>query len=162
MIRRLMSWTIRQGSRLFVGGLWRLGRQAALDSALGTAVDRVPKTTQRAYRQVFNISTPTTVYVRGSHCQVTVQHGPAAKVTLDANLHRAFGVELVAEQDEAGIYIIARRKAVVGQVTRVDLILTVPADCHLAFHLTPGEVTLAAIDGVLELPTGQIFSSSSE
>jgi hypothetical protein len=154
MIRRLLGRIV---NRALVGSIWRVGGQTAVNSALGAAADAVPKSTQRSHRQIFNVSTPTTVYIRGSHCTVTVQRHTQSKVILDANLHRAFGVELVAEQDDAGIYIVARRKAVVGKITRADLILTVPPNSHLAFHLTPGEVTFANVDGMVELPVKQVF-----
>ncbi len=156
MIRRILGWMV---NRVLINTVWRLGGERAVSSALGAAADIVPKTTQRSHRQIFNVAAPTTVYVRGSHCHVTVQHHLDPKVILDVNLHRAFGVELVAEQDNAGIYIVAKRKAVVGKVTRADLTLTIPPDSHLAFHLTPGQVTFVQIDGMIELPANQIFSS---
>jgi hypothetical protein len=154
MIRRLLGWII---NRALAGTVLRLGRQTAVNSALGAAADAVPKSTQRSHRQIFNVNAPTTVYIRGSHCTITVQQHTQPKVVLDANLRRAFGVELVAEQDDAGIYIVAKRKAVVGKITRADLMLTVPTNCHLAFHLTPGAVTFANIDGMVELPAQQVF-----
>ena len=156
MIRRGVGWLV---NRALLGAVWRLGGERAVNSALGAAADAVPKTTQRSHRQIFNVTAPTTVYVRGSHCHVTVQRHTDPKVVLDVNLHRAFGVELVAEQDDDGIYIVAKRKAVVGKVTRADLSLTIPPDCHLALHLTPGQITFAHVDGMMELPTHQIFSS---
>jgi hypothetical protein len=65
---------------------------------------------------------------------------------------RAFGLELVAEQDEAGVYVVARQKAVVGKLSRADFTLTVPTDCHLVFHLTPGDIVFEQLNGMLELP----------
>jgi hypothetical protein len=82
-------------------------------------------------------------------------------VILDANLYRAFGVELTAEQDDAGVYIVAKRKAVVGRVTRIDLALTVPANSQLALHLTPGDVIFEGVDGMLELPMNEIFPTKA-
>ncbi|MBN1563617.1 MAG: hypothetical protein JXA10_07255 [Anaerolineae bacterium] len=156
MIRRALGWVI---NRAVFNTIWRFGGERAMNSALGAAADVVPKTTQRSHRQIFNVTAPPTIYVRGSHCNVTIQHHADPKVILDVNLHRAFGVELVAEQDDAGIYIVAKRKAVVGKVTRADLTLTIPSDSHLALHLTPGEVTFTGIDGMIELPTNHIFTS---
>lgn len=156
MIRRTVSWIVH---RALPGIVWRWGGQSAVTSAMGAAADAVPKSTRRSHRQIFSVSAPTTIYIRGSHCHVTVQRHADPKIILDANLHRAFGVELVAEQDDAGIYIVAKRKAIVGKITRTDLTLTIPSDSHLAFHLTPGEVTFANVDGMMELPTKQIFPS---
>jgi hypothetical protein len=140
-----------------VGLALRRGGQSAVDSALSA----VPKTGQRSHVQVFNVKPPVTVYVRASHCRITICRQSEPKVILDANLYRAFGVELTAEQDDAGVYIVAKRKAVVGRVTRIDLALTVPADSHLALHLTPGDVIFQAVDGLLELPINEIFPADA-
>lgn len=153
LIRRPLGWMLRRGGRLAVDSVLRHGGQSAVDSALGA----VPKTSQRSLLQVFSVRSPGTIYVRASHCRIMVARHPDPKVILEANLYRAFGVELTADQDEAGVYIIAKRKAVVGRITRIDFTLTVPADSHLAFHLTPGDVVLQDINGMVELPVKQIF-----
>ena len=159
MIRRLMGWTLRHSGRVAVDAALRFGGRSAVDTALGAAAEAVPVTSPRSLTQVFNVTPPITVYVRASHCRVTVRRASAAKVTLEANLYRSFGVGLAAEQDSAGVYIVAKRKPVVGTVSRADFTITVPPDCHLAFHLTPGDVMFEDIDGMLDLPAAQIFAS---
>jgi hypothetical protein len=153
LIRRFLGWTLKRGGRLAFNTALRRGGQSALSA--------VPQTTQKSHTQVFNVTPPVTVYVRASHCRITVSHHVEPKVILEANVYRAFGVELTAEQDEAGIYIVARRKAVVGRVTRTDFSLTVPADSHLALHLTPGDVVFRDVNGVVELPVERIFTARS-
>ena len=157
MARRPVSWLMRHSGRWIVGQALRRGGQ----SAVGSALSVVPKTGQRSHIQVFNVTPPVTVYVRASHCRITVCCQPEPKVVLDANLYRAFGVELTAEQDEVGVYIVAKRKAVVGRVTRIDLALTVPDNSHLALHLTPGDVIFEAVNGMLELPVNEIFPTKA-
>lgn len=153
LVRRPFGWILRQGGRLAVAAVLQRGGRSAVDSALGA----VPKTTPRSHTQFFNVKPPVTVYVRASHCRITVCRHLDSKVILEANLYRAFGVELATEQDDSGIYLVARRKAVVGRITRIDFTLTVPLDSHLAFHLTPGDVVFQDIDGLFELPASQIF-----
>ena len=142
----------RVGRWLF-SALWRVGARTAIDTALGTAVEAVPRVSQQSYVQVFNVQPPITVYVRASHCRVGVRRDPAPKVTLQAEMYRAFGLEFATEQDEAGVYIVARRKPVVGKLSRAEFSGTVPPDTRLAFHLTPGDVVLQDIDGMIELPS---------
>ncbi len=158
VFRRSFGWILRQGGRLALAAVWQRSGRSAVDTALSV----VPKTTQRSHLQVFNVEQPVTVYVRASQCRITVVHHAAPKVILEANLHRAFGVELAAEQDHDGVYIVARRKAVVGRMTRLDFTLHVPADSHLAFHLTPGDVLFQDINGTVELPAGQVFPSEPD
>jgi len=155
-----MGWVLRQSGRAVIEAALRLGGRSALDTALGAAAEAVPVASSRALTQVFNVKPPITVYVRASHCRVTVRHTSAPKVILEANLHRSFGVELAADQDEAGVYIVAKRKPVVGAVSRTDFTITVPLECHLALHLTPGDVVFEDLDGILELPATQVFAPS--
>lgn len=158
LLRRSVGWLVRASGHAALGALMRHGGRSVVESAVGAAVEAVPKSGQRSFTQVFTVSRPLTVYVRGSHCAVSVRRHDAPRVELEANLARAFGVELTAEQDEAGIYIVARRKPVVGAAARLELALTVPPDAHLAFHLTPGDVSFLDLDGLAELPAAQVFA----
>lgn len=158
-MRRIGGWFLRQSGRTAINTLLRLGGRSAVDTALGAAAEAVPVTSQRSHTQVFNVSLPVTIYVRASHCRVMLHCAPVPKVILEANLYRAFGVELTAEQDHVGVYIVVRRKPVVGAVSRTDLILTVPPESYLALHLTPGEIVFQNIDGMIKLPAVQIFPS---
>mgnify|MGYP006883605380 FL=1 len=157
LLRRSVGWLTRAGGNAALNALMRHGGRSVVESAVGAAVEAVPRGGQRSFTQVFAVSRPVTVYVRGSHCAVSVRQHDAPRVELEANLARSFGVELTAEQDEAGIYIVARRKPVVGTVARTELALTVPPDAHLAFHLTPGDVSFLDLDGLAQFPAGQVF-----
>jgi hypothetical protein len=160
MIGRLMNWILRVSRRSAFDSLLRFGGRSAVDTALGTAIDAVPKPAKQSYTQVFNVTLPLTVYVRGSHCCVKVRRDDTLKVILEADMYRAFGLELAAEQDEAGVYIVAKRKPVVGQLSRADFTLTVPAASHLVCHLTPGDVVLEDINGLVEFPQAQTSAPS--
>ena len=138
--------------RWFLSLALRWGGVSAAERTLRVATGALPDRVNRAQTQVFNVSTPITVYVRGSQCRVTVTRGDAHKVIVEANLVRAFGLELVAEQDDAGVYIVARQKPVIGRLSRAEFSITVPAETHLVFRLTPGDVVLNDLNGMLELP----------
>ena len=155
LLRRSVGWLVRAGGHAALSALLRHGGRSVVESALGAAVEAVPKSGQRSFTQVFAVSCPVTVYVRGSYCAVSVRRHDAPRVEMEANLARSFGVELTAEQDEAGIYIVARRKPVVGTVARLELALTVPHDTHLALHLTPGDVSFLDLDGLAQFPAAQ-------
>lgn len=134
----------------------RVGGVSAAARGLRVAASAVPERANRTQTQVFNISGPATVYVRGSQCRVTVSRGEPHKVTVRASLVRAFGLELAAEQDDAGVYIVARQKPVVGRLSRAEFSIAIPAETHLVFRLTPGDVILHDLDGMLELPASAL------
>lgn len=157
-MRRIAGWLFRQAGGVLMGMALRVGGRQAIQSALESAVEVVPHTAPRSHTQIFNVKPPVTVYMRASHCRVFVRCADTPKVILEANLYRAFGVELATEQDEAGVYIVARRKPVVGSVSRIELTVTVPPQSHLAFHLTPGDVVFENVEGTLTLSTTQVFA----
>lgn len=135
------------------GRLLRLLSRSAVDTALGAAVDTVPRVSQREITHVFTVSPPVTIYVSGRDCRVTVRRAPDRKVAVMANVHRSFGIELAAEQNADGIYIVARQKRVVGRLSRADFMLSVPEGCDLVFNLTPGDIVLEQVEGLIELPS---------
>lgn len=139
----------------------RFGARSAVDTALSAAVSAVPKSTQQTHTQVFNVKQPVTVYVRGGNCRVAVRREDTTKVTIQASMYRAFGLELAAEQDDVGVYIVARRKPVVGKLSRTDFTIIVPFESHLVFHLTPGDIVLQDVDGMMELPPMESSTSAN-
>ncbi len=131
------------------GALLRRG----LESALSVGADAAAAATAKSFRQVFSVQPPLTVYVRASHAEVTILRGAPQSVSLEADLHASFGWDFATDQDEAGVYIVARRKPIVGALSWAKFSLTVPLDAHLALNLTPGSVHLAHVNGKLTLPT---------
>lgn len=99
----------------------------------------------------YEVQRPVTVYVRASHCRVRVQRTLARQVQIQAELRQSFGWDWVTERDEAGIYVVLKRKPLVGALSTADLTLIVPPDAYLVFHLTPGSVTLHDFEGRLSV-----------
>ena len=85
----------------------------------------------------YEVRGPTTVYVRASHCRVTVRRTGMQQVQVEGELRQAFGWQWVTERDEAGVYVILKRKPLVG--------------AYLVFHLTPGSVHLQDFSGRLSI-----------
>ena len=110
--------------------MFRRVLNAALRRGVQTAVlvtaDTAASATTRTFIQSFEVSLPTTVYVRASMSEVTLRYKPGNRVEVSANLRASFGWELVAEQDDAGIYIVAKRKPLVGQLSSANFDLSVP------------------------------------
>ena len=136
MIRRIMNTILRRSVRTAV--------QVTTETAVSA--------TSKSFVQVFDVKPPVTVYVRASQSDVTVRREPGNRVELSANLRASFGWELAAEQDDAGVYIVAKRKPVVGAISTAAFALTVPPEANLVFHLTPGTIHLMAVDGKIGIP----------
>ena len=123
---------------------------------LFSAVRALPDLTRRRQVAAYEVHGPTTVYVRASFSRVTVQRILEPRVQIECDLRQAFGWEWAVERDAAGIYVVLKRRPVVGKLSTADLHLLVPADAYLVFHLTPGSVQLADFDGRLAVePLGE-------
>jgi hypothetical protein len=113
----------------------------------------------RSHLRVFPVTEPVTLYVRGSHCAVVVQYHQYDHVEIYASLYAAFGMRLIVEQDEDGVYVVVKRRRLLGFFSRSEVQVVVPAYCDLAFDLSPGNVTFEGVSGVLEIPA---FSKHSD
>jgi hypothetical protein len=137
--------------RRIIGFLLKRGLQTALDTTAAAA----SQATSESFRQIFNVQLPCTVYVRAAHCTVDVRRQAAERererVELHATLRAAFGWEFSTDQDDAGVYIVAKRKPVVGALADARFSLNVPTGAHLVLHLTPGSVHLIDFDGKITL-----------
>lgn len=126
--------------------------QRGLRSVLSLSAEVAAAATAKQFRQRFSVQPPLTVYVRGSYVSVRVQRGAPQSVLLEADLHASFGWEFIADQDEAGVYIIARRKPLIGALSWATFDLTIPPYAHLALHLTPGSLHFSQFEGKLVVP----------
>lgn len=108
--------------------------------------------TFRLHLRVFPAARPITVFVKGARCRVNVRYHDLDQVELHAQLYNAFGLRFVTQQDEAGIYIVVKRRRLLGLISRADFLLKVPSYANLTFNLTQGAVRVDDLNGVLELP----------
>lgn len=113
---------------------------------------QLTRAARRFHLRVFKVEPPVTVFVRGSRCRVSVRYHELEQVELHAHLYNAFGLRFVTEQDEAGVYIVVKRRRLLGLISRAEFLLKVPSYAHLAFDLTPGSIRLDEINGTVELP----------
>jgi hypothetical protein len=103
--------------------------------------------------RVFPVVGPMTIYISGSQCGVAVIYHAQNHVELYTSLYAAFGVRVIVEQDEAGIYIVLRRRRLLGLFSRSEVTVKLPTYCHLAFNLTPGTIRIEQLHGTLEIPS---------
>ncbi len=132
--------------------LFNMLLRRSLVTAVQATTETAATAAARSFIQRFEVRLPTTIYVRASQCDITVVRQPGNQVELSANLRASFGWDFIAEHDDAGVYVVAKRKPVVGAISTARLMLTVPPDANLVFHLTPGAVHLADVDGKLSIP----------
>jgi post-segregation antitoxin (ccd killing protein) len=100
----------------------------------------------------FNVSGAVTFYLQAESAAVRVTRWNEPKVEVTAQLQAAFGWRVATDQDDAGVYVVARRRPVVGTLSSALFSVLVPLDAYLIFKLADGRVTLNHIDGTLQVP----------
>ncbi len=126
--------------------------RTAAQQALQEGRQRFNAQLWRTHISVFKVEAPLTVYIRASQCRVVLRYHALDQVELHARLYYAFGLQFVTEQDDAGVYIVAMRRRVLGRLSRAEFMLRVPGYTNLSFNLTPGAILVDELAGRVNLP----------
>ncbi len=101
---------------------------------------------------VFNTQGPITFYLRAENADVRIVRWNRPRVEVSLRLEAAFGWRLMADQDEAGVYVVAHRRRMLGKLSSAAFSIIVPDDAYLALRLQDGRVALEHVTGTLEIP----------
>ncbi len=108
--------------------------------------------TSQTYR--FAVQPNTTVYLHTMQSEVFVARHDQPQVEVIVKLGAPFAWRIATDQDEAGVYVVARRKPVVGQLAgalaSAVFLLTVPLESHLILKLENVRLSLQDLTGDFE------------
>jgi hypothetical protein len=100
----------------------------------------------------FNVQGSVTFYLQAEHAEVRVNRWYQPKIEVTAQLQVPFGWRLQTDQDEAGVYVVAKRRAVVGTLSSANFTLFVPHDTYLLLKIDDGSIVMEHVTGTLNLP----------
>lgn len=105
-------------------------------------------------RQTYHFSTlgPITFFLKAEQAEVRVRRWAQPRVEVTVTLQVAFGWRVATDQDEAGVYVVARRRPLVGGLARAAFDALVPHDAYLDLRLDDGRVVLEGVRGALQVP----------
>lgn len=101
---------------------------------------------------VFRVNEPTTVYIRAEQTEVRVTRWNVAQVEITLQLQASFGWRTAAEQDDAGVYVVAKRRPLLGMASSAVIRVIAPQDAYLLLKLENGRVLVDDVWGTLRLP----------
>lgn len=101
---------------------------------------------------VFSVASNATCYVHVSGGEVRVARHTAPQIEIAAQVLAPFAWRVAAEQDEAGVYLVALRRPVFGAMGGASFLVTVPDDAYLALRLEHSRLSLEDVNGLIELP----------
>lgn len=100
---------------------------------------------------VYTVNAPATLYLQTETADLRLRRWAEPRIEVTIKLQVALGWRYAAEQDDAGVYIVTKRRPVVGGLSRAAFEIAVPQDTHLLLRLTQCTVNFAIQEGLLEL-----------
>jgi hypothetical protein len=135
---------------------WRLGRLIMQHlntlTQLVNAASTVVELARASQTYIFQVASSATCYIHVSSGDVQVARQSAPQIEIIAQLQAPFAWRVAAEQDDAGVYLVALRRPFVGAMGSASFLITVPEDAYLALRLEHCRLSLADVNGLIELP----------
>ncbi len=100
----------------------------------------------------FGAPQPTTFYLRTESAVVQVIRWARPVVEVSTRLQAAFGWRILTEQDDAGIYIAAKRRIIVGTLSTALFEVRVPYSAYVVLKLTDCDLNLTNVNDEIHLP----------
>ena len=117
-------------------------------SAAGTVRDLAQE--RKTYQ--FTVTPPTTLYMHTEHAVIHVRRWHSPKIEIRTVLDVRIGWRVQTDQDESGVYLVAKRRTVVGSMARGEFAVHVPYDTHLILKVEHGAILLDNINATLQIP----------
>ena len=83
----------------------------------------------------WKVTAPNTFFLQAEHADIRIGTTNRASISAKAELQVGIGWQLATDQDEAGVYIVARRKPVIGSIGRAKFTIALPPGIHLSLKL---------------------------
>lgn len=97
-------------------------------------------------------ASPMTFFLQAEQAAITLTRHDKPQILAKVELQAGFGWQMTAEQDEAGVYLIARRKPLIGSVGRGAFDIALPADIHIALKLAHCQLRFDKLNATLDFP----------
>lgn len=122
---------------------------------LVNAASSVRDITHHIKTYYFGVNGPVTFYLQAENADVNISRWVRPQIEVTVKLQASFGWRIAAEQDDAGVYIAAKRRMVVGGLSTARFDVIVPYNVYLTLKLTESNLKLQGVDGTLHIPPGQ-------
>ena len=95
---------------------------------------------------------PPITFLHVEYADVTIKRHALPTIFAKVELQAGFGWQVATDQDQAGVYIVAKRKPVIGTIGRGKFYITLPHDIHVTLKLEHCQLTLDDLNTTLDLP----------
>jgi hypothetical protein len=101
-----------------------------------------------------------TLYIHVEASHIALQRHQQRHITIETSLQPTFGWRLQSEQDEAGVYLVAKRRRGLQGISHGQFLIYAPNDVHCVVRAENSQFTLADITQTLHIsPDGNITTA---
>ena len=100
----------------------------------------------------WDVTPPLTFFLHVEHADVILKRQQAHQISAQIELQGGFGWQLVTDQDHAGVYVVAKRKPVIGSMGRGTFDITLPEDIHVTLKLEHCRLTFDDLHTQVDIP----------
>ncbi len=101
-------------------------------------------------RYEWELLMPNSFYLEAENADIRFSCHEFSRIQATVELQAGFGWRLATDQDDAGVYMVARRKPLVGALARARITVTLPAEVHLRLKLERCRLSLLDLNAQLE------------
>ncbi|MCY4145409.1 MAG: hypothetical protein OXE95_03445 [Chloroflexi bacterium] len=110
-------------------------------------------------RYQWDVQPPNTFFLHAEHADIHLKPHDQARAVATIELRGGFVWQVATEQDAAGVYIIARRKRLVGNVGLGRFTVLLPPGIHISLKLTNCRLRMDGLNGDIDFPPSLYESS---
>ena len=100
----------------------------------------------------WTIAAGTSFFLDAEYAKIDLMRADEDTIHAEMNLRSARSWALATDQDEAGVYIVLKRKPLIGSFGGARIRVSVPAGVHVSLKLMRCELRCHDISEMLELP----------
>ena len=100
----------------------------------------------------WNIAPPITFYLHIEYADIFIQRWGKPIIEARVKLQAGFGWRVATDQDEAGVYVVAKRKPFIGSLGRAKFTVSLPQNIYLTLKLEHCQLSLDDLNTTLNIP----------
>ncbi|NDJ59946.1 MAG: hypothetical protein GYB67_02410 [Chloroflexi bacterium] len=119
---------------------------------LAQTVATLSSIVRRAQTYQFFLTRPATFYLDVEGAEVRLARHALPYIKVDVQLQMPFAWRLATDQDEYGVYIVARRRQVIGELGDAQFAVQVPHSTDVQLKLANVRLVFEEVSGAFALP----------
>ena len=95
---------------------------------------------------------PSSFYLEAEYAEVNLSRCDEDQLSVALRLRSSMSWKLATEQDDAGVYVVLKRKPLIGNIGRARFSARIPRGVHISLQLQNSVLCLEEMVSALDLP----------